>query len=148
MNVAVPSKVLCNNQIGCFSRAFSLLFFCFESWTSMVRFWVYVRPKAELLCAHFSGQLQDSSTLESNFGSKLNEVSHFEEVEFRQERHYHPPPRFPLKKNLNNNHKHTKPKDMFCQQTSFSKCSHNLHSLLPHSEASGFEPLIFARSLQ
>lgn len=85
MAVAAPSTVLCDNQIGCFSVAFSLLFLCFESWTSIVKFWVYVRPKAELLCAHFSGRLQDSSTLEPNFGSKLNEVSHFEEVEFRQD---------------------------------------------------------------
>lgn len=84
--VAAPSTVLCDNQIGCFSVAFSLLFFlCFESWTSIVKFWVYVRAKEELLCAHFSGRLQDSSTLEPDFGSKLNERSHFEEVEFRQE---------------------------------------------------------------
>lgn len=33
---------------------------------------------------------------------------------------------------------------MFCQQTSFNKCSNNLHSLLPLSEASGSESLVFA----
>lgn len=84
--VAAPSTVLCDNQIGCFSGAFSLLFFsCFEPWTSILKFWVYVRPKAELLCVHFSRRLQDSSTLEPNVGLKPNEVYNFEEVEFRQE---------------------------------------------------------------
>lgn len=107
VSIAVPSTVLCDNQIGCFLVAFSLLFF-FESWTSMVKFWVHVRSKAELLCAHFSGRPQDSSTLELNFRLKLNEVSHFEEVEFRQE-----PPSIPIKKKqLNNNHKQT-PKTCF-----------------------------------